>query len=414
MMDLEGPWLSARGKEYLDRAEQFMVEVVYPAESIYADQRRALIASGQGHQLPAVVEEAKAQARARGLWNLFLPNCADPAHELSVLDYAHIAELSGRSIEIAPEAMNCSAPDTGNMEILHMFGTDDQRTRWLDPLLDGRIRSGFAMTEPDAASSDPRTLQTTITRDGQDLVINGRKWWTTGAMDPRCAVLIVMGVSDPQAPTYRQQSMVLVPMDAPGLTIERALPVFGYQDQHGHAEITFTDVRVPVSNLLGDSGAGFAIAQARLGPGRIHHCMRSIGMAERALELMCQRAQARAPFGKPLAQQGVIAEWIAESRIAIDQARLLVLQAAWMIDRVGAKGARKQIAAIKVVAPRMALSVVDRAIQIYGAAGVSDNSPLAYMWAQLRTLRIADGPDEVHLRDVARQELAGYDEATQG
>jgi len=411
---LPSPWLTERAREYLDRTQQFMAEVVYPAEPIYAEQRRALIAAGRPHELPAIVEDAKQQARSRGLWNLFLPDCRDPAHGLSVLDYAHIAELSGRSIEIAPEAMNCSAPDTGNMEILHMFGTAQQQERWLAPLLDGRIRSGFAMTEPDAASSDPRTLATSITRDGEELIINGRKWWTTGAMDPRCAVLIVMGVSDPQSPTYRQQSMVLVPIDTPGLTIERALPVFGYQDQHGHAEITFTNVRVPIDNLLGESGAGFAIAQARLGPGRIHHCMRSIGMAERALELMCQRAQARAPFGKPLAQQGVVAEWIAESRIAIDQARLLVLQAAWMIDRVGAKGARKQIAAIKVVAPRMALSVVDRAIQVYGAAGVSDDTPLAYMWAQLRTLRIADGPDEVHLRDVARQELAGYDEATQG
>lgn len=410
---VDDPWLSARGRDYLERMQQFMADVVYPAEPIYAEQRHALIAAGRTHELPAIVEDAKQQARDRGLWNLFLPDCSEPAHGLSVLDYAHIAEVSGRSIEIAPEAMNCSAPDTGNMEILHMFGTDEQRDRWLKPLLDGRIRSGFAMTEPDAASSDPRTLQTTITRDGDDLVINGRKWWTTGAMDPRCAVLIVMGVSDAQAPTYRQQSMVLVPMDAAGLTIERALPVFGYQDQHGHADITFTDVRVPASNLLGESGAGFAIAQARLGPGRIHHCMRSIGMAERALELMCLRAQARAPFGKPLAQQGVIAEWIAESRIAIDQARLLVLQAAWMIDRVGAKGARKQIAAIKVVAPRMALGVVDRAIQVYGAAGVGDDSPLPYMYAQLRTLRIADGPDEVHLRDVARQELAAYNAAAQ-
>jgi acyl-CoA dehydrogenase len=393
---------SARATQALARMQAFMDEAVYPAEPIYAEQRRALVAAGQPHTLPAVVEDLKRDARERGLWNLFLP---DGDHGLTVLDYAPIAELSGRSVEIAPEAINCSAPDTGNMEVLHMFGTPEQKSTWLEPLLDGRIRSGFAMTEPDVASSDARNIQTSITRDGDDYVINGRKWWTTGANDPRCSILIVMGKTDPDADVYHQQSMILVPIDTPGVTVERALPVFGYLDQHGHAEITFTNVRVPATNLLGDEGSGFAIAQARLGPGRIHHCMRAIGMAERALDLMVTRSMSRHAFGKELARQGVIQTWIAESRIAIEQARLLTLKAAWMIDEVGAKAARAEIAAIKVAVPRVTLDVIDRAIQVFGGAGVSDDVPLAQMYAFARTLRIVDGPDEVHLRDVARIEF---------
>lgn len=397
--------LSPRAEQYRDRLERFMADFVYPAEPIYAEQLLQAAAAGTPHEVPAVVEELKLEARSQGLWNLFLPDATDPAHGLSVTDYAPLAEITGRSPRLAPEALNCSAPDTGNMEILHMFGTDEQKRRWLEPLLEGRIRSGFSMTEPDVASSDARNITSRIERVGDSYVLNGRKWWTTGAMDPRCKVLIFMGKTDPEADTYHQQSMVIVPIDTPGVEIQRSTTVFGYTEQQGHAEIVFTDVEVPVTNLLGAEGSGFAIAQARLGPGRIHHCMRAIGMAERALGLMCQRAVARHAFGKELARQGVVQEWIAESRIAIDQARLLTLQAAWQIDNYGAKAARKQIAAIKVVAPRMALEVVDRAIQTFGGAGVSQDTPLAELWAGLRTLRIADGPDEVHLRDVARMEL---------
>ena len=401
-MDL-GP--SDRAREYVERTRQFLDDFVYPAEPVYAEQRRALAAEGRTHELPAVVEELKAAARELGLWNLFLPDSTDPAHGLTVLDYAHVAEWTGRSVEIAPEAFNCSAPDTGNMEVLHMFGTVEQQQRWLQPLLDGRIRSGFSMTEPDVASSDATNIATRIERDGDSYVINGRKWWTTGAMDPRCEVLIVMGKTDPDAETHRQQSMVLVPMDTPGVIVHRSLPVFGYHDQHGHGEIEFRDVRVPVANSIGEEGAGFAIAQARLGPGRIHHCMRMIGVAERALDLMVARAKERVAFGKPLADQGVVREAIALSRIEIEQARLLTLKAAAMIDEVGAKGSRTEIAAIKVVAPRVACEVVDRAIQVHGGAGVSDDTPLAAMYAGARSLRLADGPDEVHLRDIARMEL---------
>jgi acyl-CoA dehydrogenase len=396
---------SERARGYLDRLEEFMAEAVYPAESVYAGQRAELIAAGRSTELPAVVEQLKAAARARGLWNLFLPDAVDPAHGLSVLDYAPLAEVTGRSPKIAPEAINCGAPDTGNMEVLHLFGTPEQKQRWLEPLLRGEIRSGFAMTEPDVASSDATNIATRIERDGDEYVINGRKWWTTGANDPRCRVLILMGKTDPAADKHRQQSMVLVPMDTPGVHVVRNVPVYGYHDQHGHAEITVTDVRVPVGNLIGEEGGGFAIAQARLGPGRVHHCMRAIGTAERALELMCDRVKNRVAFGGPLSGQGVVREWIARSRIEVDQARLLVLQAAWLIDREGPKGARSQIAAIKVVAPNVALAVLDRAIQAHGGAGVSDDTPLAAMWAATRTLRIADGPDEVHLRDIARLEL---------
>ena len=404
-MDFE---LSPRAKEYLERLHAFMDGHVYPAEPAYAAQRLALAEAGNVHGVPPVIEELKAAARERGLWNLFLPDAEEPRHGLSVLDYASLAEVTGRSIELAPEALNCAAPDTGNMEVLHLFGTPAQKERWLAPLLRGEIRSGFAMTEPEVASSDASNIRTRIERDGDEYVVTGRKWWTSGAMDPRCEILIVMGKTDPDGPAHRQQSMILVPMDAPGVKVVRALPVFGYQDQHGHAEIVFDGVRVPASNLIGEEGGGFAIAQARLGPGRIHHCMRALGMAERALELMCERAVDRVAFGKPVAAQGVIQEWIAESRIAIEQARLLTLKTAWLIDRYGSKGARTEIAAIKVVAPRVALDVVDKAIQVHGGAGVSDDTPLAAMWAGLRTLRIADGPDEVHLRSVARTELAPY------
>ncbi len=401
-MDL-GP--SARASEYLSRVTTFMDAHVYPAEPTYAEQRRTLTEQGTPHHLPPVVGELKEVARSQGLWNLFLPESTDPAHGLTVADYAHIAEVTGRSIEIAPEAMNCSAPDTGNMEVLHMFGTDAQRAHWLEPLLNGRIRSGFAMTEPDVASSDATNIATRIERDGDDYVINGRKWWTTGALDPRCEILILMGKTDPAAETHRQQSMVLVPIDTPGVTVQRSLPVFGYHDQHGHGEITFDNARVPASNLIGEEGAGFAIAQARLGPGRIHHCMRMIGLAERALDMMIDRSRERVAFGKPLSDQGVVRESIALSRIEIDQARLLTLKAAALIDSVGAKAARTEIAAIKVVAPRVACDVIDRAIQVHGGAGVSDDTPLAAMYAGARSLRLADGPDEVHLRDIARQEL---------
>jgi len=396
--------LSATAQDYAARLEDFMASHVYPAESTYRAQRAELAASGTLHHVPAVIGELKGQARSRGLWNLFLPDVSG----LSNLDYAHLAEIMGHSPHIAPEATNCAAPDTGNMEVLHLFGTTEQKEQWLRPLLDGEIRSAFAMTEPAVASSDATNIATEIRRDGDDYVINGRKWWISGAADPRCAVMIVMGKTDPDGPVHRQQSMVLVPMDTPGVEVVRALPVFGYQDQHGHCEITFTDVRVPASNLIGEEGGGFAIAQARLGPGRIHHCMRAIGMAERALQLMCERAVSRVAFGKELARQGVVQEQIAEARIAIEQARLLVLKTAWMIDTSGARGARTEIAAIKVVAPRITCQILDTAIQIHGGGGVSDDFPLAEMYAGARTLRIADGPDAVHLRSVARAELGRY------
>ncbi len=396
---------SAKAQEYLNLLQSFMDQKVFPSETIYHKQREALMASGEPHSLPAIIEELKESARAKGLWNLFLPDSHDPNHGLSVTDYAVLAELTGWSPEIAPEVLNCSAPDTGNMEVLHLFGSEAQKKEWLEPLLNGEIRSGFAMTEPDIASSDARNISTSIVRHGDEYVINGRKWWTTGAMDPRCQVLIVMGVTDPDADSHHRQSMVLVPLNTPGVSIVRNLSVFGYQDQHGHAEILFEQVKVPVTNLIGAQGSGFEIAQARLGPGRVHHCMRAIGMAERALSLMIDRAGERKTFGSALAAQGIIQEWIANARIDIEQARLLVLKTAWMIDTVGAKAARKEIAAIKVVVPRMAQEIIDHAIQVHGGAGVSQDTPLAAMYAGIRTLRIADGPDEVHLRDIARLEL---------
>jgi acyl-CoA dehydrogenase len=391
--------------EYTNRMRAFLDEAVLPAEPVYDAWRAQRRGTPNEWDTPPVLEELKDEARSRGLWNLFLPDIS----KLSNLDYAHVAEVSGWSPVIAPEAINCQAPDTGNMETLHLFATPEQKEQWLVPLLDGEIRSAFAMTEPDVASSDATNVQTSIRRDGDgphaEYVINGRKWWISGTADPRCKIFIVMGKTDPDAPAHRQQSMVLVPRDTPGIDIVRHLPVFGYQDQHGHSEITFTDVRVPVSNLLGEQGGGFAIAQARLGPGRIHHCMRLIGMAERSMGAMVKRANSRVAFGRTLAEQGVVREQIANSRIELEQARLLVLKTAWLIDRHGAKGARTEIAAIKVVVPRIACAIIDRAIQVHGAGGMSDDFPLAYFYAWARALRMADGPDEVHLRSVAREEL---------
>jgi acyl-CoA dehydrogenase len=395
---------SAVAADYTKRMRAFLDEKILPAEAEYEAFRAERRGTPQEWELPPVVQELKAEARSRGLWNLFLPSVSG----LSNLEYAPVAEVSGWSPEIAPEAINCAAPDTGNMETLHLFGTPEQKEQWLEPLLDGEIRSAFAMTEPDVASSDATNIQTRIRRDGDEYVISGRKWWISGSADERCKIFIVMGKTDPDAARHRQQSMVLVPRDTPGLEIKRHLPVFGYQDQHGHSELEFHDVRVPVSNLLGEEGGGFAIAQARLGPGRIHHCMRLIGMAERAIDLMVRRASSRVAFGRPLADQGVVREHIALSRIEVEQARLLVLKTAWLIDKYGSKGAATEIAAIKVICPRMACTVIDRAIQVHGGGGVSDDFPLAYFYAWARTLRLADGPDEVHLRTVARQELGRH------
>jgi acyl-CoA dehydrogenase len=397
--------LSPKATEYAAKLQAFMDNEVFPAENKYHQQREEFFKAGNPHKLPPIIEELKKKARAQGLWNLFLPHLD---HGLSVTDYASLAEITGWSPDIAPEAINCAAPDTGNMELLDMFGSPEQKKQWLEPLLNGEIRSGFAMTEPDVASSDARNIRTSISKDGDDYIINGTKWWTTGAMDERCKILIVMGKTNPDADDHHQQSMILVPIDTPGVKVIRNLTVLGYVDQHGHAEISFTKVKVPASNLIGKEGEGFALAQARLGPGRIHHCMRAIGMAERALQLMIKRSMVRTPFGKELARQGVIQEWIAQARIDIEQARLLVLKAAWIIDNQGAKAARKEIAAIKVAVPRMAEQIINNAIQAHGGAGVSQDTPLAAMYAGIRTLRIVDGPDEVHLRDIARLELKTY------
>ena len=392
---------SDRVRELKSALEAFMEEHIYPNESLYDDQ----INEGESRwvEIP-ILEELKAKAKEAGLWNLFLPE-SDRGAGLTNLEYAPLCEVMGRS-PIAPEVFNCSAPDTGNMEVLERYGTEEHKERWLAPLLAGEIRSAFAMTEPRVASSDATNIEANITRDGDEYVINARKWWTSGAGHPHCKIMILMGKTDPSAERHKQQSMVLVPVDTPGVTVMRHLSVFGYDDApHGHMEVDFENVRVPASNLLLGEGRGFEIAQGRLGPGRIHHCMRLIGVAERALEAICERAKQRVAFGKPIAEQGVVMDQIARSRMAIDQARLLVLNAAYMIDTVGNKAAQSEIAMIKVVVPNMALEVLDRAIQIHGGGGVSQDFGLAYAWAMSRTLRLADGPDEVHARAVARLEL---------
>jgi acyl-CoA dehydrogenase len=394
---------SQRCSEFKERLTAFMDEHVFPAEPIY---ERQLSESGDPHHQPEVMEELKARAREAGLWNMFLPDATLGAG-LSNSDYAPLAEILGRS-HIASEACNCSAPDTGNMEVLYQFATPEQKDRWLTPLLDGEIRSSFAMTEPDVASSDATNISLRIERDGEHYVLNGSKWWTSGALHPHFKIMIVMGKTSTDGPRHRQQSMILVPPGTPGVTIVRGLTVFGYEDQEGHAEVLFDDVRVPVSNLIAGEGDGFMIAQARLGPGRIHHCMRAIGAAERALEAMCARAVSRTTFGQPIAMRGNIQDWIAESRIEIEMARLLTLKAAWMMDTVGNRHARTEISAIKVAAPNVALKVLDRAIQVHGGAGVSQDFTLARAYAHLRTLRLADGPDEVHKLSIARRELAPY------
>ena len=389
--------------ELRGQLEAFMDEHVYPNERTYHEQVEA---SEDRWSTPPIMEELKERARSAGLWNLFLPDSEHGAG-LSNLEYAPLCEVMGRSL-IAPEVFNCNAPDTGNMEVLARYGSPEQQERWLKPLLEGEIRSAFCMTEPDVASSDATNIQARIelTSGGDEYVVNGRKWWSTGAGNRRCKISILMGKTDPEAPRYEQQSMILVPLDAPGVEIERTLSVFGYDEApHGHAEISFDNVRVPAGNILWDEGKGFAIAQGRLGPGRIHHCMRQIGVAERALELMCERVKGREAFGKPLAEQGVIMEWIADSRMEIEQARLLTLKAAHMMDTVGNKEARSEIAQIKVVAPNATLRVLDRAIQAFGGAGVSGDTPLAAFWAESRILRLADGPDEVHRASVAKLEL---------
>lgn len=389
------------------RLDEFMVEFVYPAEPVFADEQRT---QSDAFGAPSEVkEELKREARKRNLWNLFLPD-ARWGPGLTNLQYAPLAEITGRSPDLAPEAMNCSPPDTGNMELLAMFGTQEQRDSWLVPLLEGQIRSCFAMTEPDVASSDARNISTRITRDGDGYVVNGRKWWSTGALGRHCAVFLVMGVTDEEADPHRRHSIVLVPRDTPGVRILRSTSVFGYDhaSHGGHAEIAFEDVRVPADSILGEPGAGFAVAQARLGPGRIHHCMRLLGQGERALELLCRRAGTREAFGKKLADHGVVQQGIAESRVALEQARLLVLKAAWLMDTLGNKSARTEISAIKAVVPKVVGEIIDRSIQVHGGAGVSEDFPLARAYTDARYLRIGDGPDEVHLSSIARRELRKY------
>jgi acyl-CoA dehydrogenase len=395
--------MSDRTKKYQADLLEFMESHIYPAEPIYEQQMRE---AGDPHFQPPIVEELKAEARRRGLWNLFHPH-PEWGPGLTNLEYAPLAEIMGRS-HLASEACNCNAPDTGNMEVLTLFGTDEYKEKYLKPLLDGTMASAFAMTEPQVASSDATNVQLSMVRDGDEYVLNGRKWFASNALHKNCKVMIVMGKTDPTAAPHRQQSMMVVPIDAPGVTVMRGLPVFGYQDREGHAEIDFKDVRVPLKDVLKGEGEGFAISQARLGPGRIHHCMRAIGMAERALELMCKRAQSRITFGKPISENANIQDWIAEARIDIEMIRLLTLKAAYLMDTVGNKAAQTEIAAIKVAAPKVALTIVDRAIQVHGGGGVTDDFPLALAWAHLRTLRLADGPDEVHKRAIARQELRKY------
>ncbi|SFB40746.1 acyl-CoA dehydrogenase [Amycolatopsis marina] len=395
--------ISSRGQTFLERLTQFMEEWIYPSEAVYKEQ---ILRSGDPNLQPPIMEKLKAEARERGLWNLFHP---DPrwGSGLSNVDYAYLAEVMGRS-SIAPEACNCSAPDTGNMEILSRFGSQAQQLAWLEPLLAGEIRSAFCMTEPDVASSDATNIRTSIERVGDEYVINGRKWWSSNVLHPNCRVLLVLGQTDPDAPRHRRQSIVIVPIDSPGVKVLRGLSVFGYQDQEGHGEVEFNDVRVPIDNLVGVPGQGFEMGQARLGPGRIHHCMRAVGTAERALELMCARATSRTTFGRLVSDNANIQDWIAESRVEIEMVRLLILKTAWLVDTTGNKDARVEIAAIKVAAPHMALRVLDRAIQVHGGGGVSGDFPLAAMWAFQRTLRIGDGPDEVHKRSIARRELAPW------
>ncbi|MHA7665182.1 acyl-CoA dehydrogenase family protein [Mycolicibacterium sp. HS_4_1] len=394
----------ARTNEMVAELTAFMDSHVYPAEKTFHEQLNALDNRWAWDSVP-VLTELRAEARRRGLWNLFLPG--QKGAGLTNLQYAPLAEITGRSIQLAPAVFNCAAPDTGNMEVLNEFGTEEQQRRWLEPLLDGEIRSAFAMTEPDVASSDATNVELSIVRDGDEYVINGRKWWITGAMNPNCTVFIVMGKTDPTSERHRQQSQILVPRDTPGLEVLRGMEVFGYDDHDhgGHAELRFTDVRVPVSNVIGEEGAGFAIAQARLGPGRIHHCMRAIGVAERAIEMMCQRAASRVAFGKSLAEQGVIRDWIAESRVRVEQLRLLVLKTAWLMDTAGNRGAHTEIQSIKIATPLTVQWILDKAIQVHGAGGVSQDFPLAAMYAGIRTLRFADGPDEVHKNALARTEL---------
>ncbi len=400
-MDFE---YDAKTVEMIGRLESFMDEHVYPAEPLAHEQMQDAIKQDSWSP-PAVLEDLKAEAKKRGLWNFFLPG--EHGGGLTNLQYAPLAEITGRSIQLAPAAINCAAPDTGNMEVLHMFGSAEQKKQWLEPLLAGEIRSSFAMTEPKVASSDATNIETSIVKDGDDYVINGHKWWITGAMNPNAKVFIVMGKTDPSAERHRQQSMILVERGTPGFDILRGMQVFGYNDRDhgGHAEITFTDVRVPASNLIGAEGEGFAIAQARLGPGRIHHCMRSLGIAERAVEMMCQRASERVAFGKPIADQGVVRDWIAESRVKIEQLRLLILKTAWLMDKAGNRGAHTEIQAIKIATPETVGWILDKAIQVHGAGGLSQDFPLAEWAAGMRTLRFADGPDEVHKNSLARAEL---------
>jgi acyl-CoA dehydrogenase len=402
-MDFE---LTDRCVEFQERVQAFMDERIYPAEPVLHEQ---LAAADTPYFHPPIVEELKEDARARGLWNLFHPH-QEWGPGLSNAEYAPLAEIMGRSVSLAPEAMNCNAPDTGNMEVLTVFGSDEHKERWLKPLLDGEIRSAFAMTEPAVASSDATNIETRIERDGNEYVINGRKWWTTNALHPNCKVLIVMGKTNFDAAPHKQQSMLVVPLDTPGITVVRGLTVFGYEDREGHGEVTFEDVRVPLSAVLSSEGDGFAIAQARLGPGRIHHCMRSIGAAERALDMICERALERVTFGQPVAERANIQDWIAEARIELEMIRLLTMKTAWLMDTVGNKHARTEIAAIKVAAPQVAQKILDRAIQVHGGGGVSGDFPLAENWAHQRTLRLADGPDEVHKRTIARMELRRFED----
>ena len=405
----------ARTQELRESLLDFMDTHVHPNEKVFADQLAGLDDRWAWSTAP-VLQELRAEARSRGLWNLFLPvgHYGDLGAGLTNLQYAPLAEITGRAGHLAPAALNCAAPDTGNMAVLAMFGTPEQQERWLHPLLDGTIRSAFSMTERDVASSDATNIETSIVRDGDEYVINGRKWWITGAMNPQCEVFIVMGKTDPSASRHRQQSQILVPRDTPGLTVVRPMHVMGYDDHEhgGHAELRFEDVRVPVSNLIGEEGGGFGVAQARLGPGRIHHCMRAIGVAEKAIELMCTRADSRVAFGRAISEQGVVRDWIAESRVRLEQLRLLVLKTAWLMDDVGARGAHTEIQAIKIATPKTVQWILDKAIQVHGAGGLSQDFPLANAYASIRTLRFADGPDEVHKNALAKAEIRKQTHAT--